>query len=81
MEKETIDIFKHKYVPKYAVLKEEEIQELLMKYNISSKQLPKMLSNDPVAKLLGAKPGNILKIVRKSPTTGDSITYRVIVHA
>ena len=81
MEKETIEILKHKYVPKYSILKEEEIQELLVKYNISPKQLPKMLSNDPIAKLLGVKPGSILKIVRRSPTTNESVTYRVIVHA
>ncbi len=81
MEKETIDILKHKYVPKYSILEEEEIQELLLKYNISPKQLPKMLSNDPIAKLLGVKPGSILKILRRSPTTNESVTYRVIVHA
>ncbi|MCD6547009.1 MAG: DNA-directed RNA polymerase subunit H [Nanoarchaeota archaeon] len=74
-----IDIFKNKLVPKSRILKEEEEKELLEKYNISKKQLPRILVSDPVAKALNAKPGNIIEFTRESKTAGMSKFYRVVV--
>lgn len=76
-----IDILKHSFVPKYEKLNEEEVKNLLKQYNISVKQLPKMLSNDPVAKTLDLKPGDVIKVIRKSPITKKSVFYRVVVDA
>jgi len=73
------DVLKHELVPKHIILTEEEKKELLEKLNITPKQLPKILISDPVVKAIGAKKGDIIKIIRKSVTAGESIYYRVVV--
>lgn len=40
--------------------------------------LPKILDSDPVVKLIKARPGQVLRIVRKSPTAGESVYYRIV---
>lgn len=42
-------------------------------------QFPKIFKSDPAIKLLKAKPGNLVKIIRKNDVTGESTYYRVIV--
>ncbi len=37
------------------------------------------MRNDPLAQSAGAKPGDILKIVRESPTAGETVVYRLVV--
>ncbi|HIQ50129.1 MAG TPA: DNA-directed RNA polymerase subunit H [Nanoarchaeota archaeon] len=73
------NILKHKLVPEHVVLSEEEKRKLLEKYNISEKQLPKILAKDPVVKAIGAKPGDVIKIIRKSPVAGKVIYYRLVI--
>ncbi|MGB9675469.1 MAG: DNA-directed RNA polymerase subunit H [Candidatus Nanoarchaeia archaeon] len=67
-EPKKIDVLKHFLVPEHQILTKEEVQALLERYNISPLQLPVLLSSDPIAKAIGAKPGDIVKIIRKSPT-------------
>ena len=73
------NILKHELVPKHVILNENEKKELIEKLKIKDVNLPKILTNDPVVKSIGAKEGDILKIVRKSPTAGTSIYYRIVV--
>ncbi len=73
------NILEHELVPKHVLLSEEERKEVLKEYRATLKQLPRMLASDPVAKLLGAKPGDVVKIIRKSPTAGENVYYRVVV--
>ena len=77
--KREIDISKNELVPKHFVLSEKEKEELLKRYGITLKELPRILSSDPMVKKLGAKPGDVIKIERKSPTAGKTIYYRVVV--
>ncbi len=79
-EKEKFDITQHSLVPKHVKLSEEEKKEKLKKYKISLKQLPSILDKDPIIKLLNAIPDDVIKIIRKSPTVGESFYYRVVVH-
>lgn len=76
-----VDITKHTLVPKYQILNDEEKKKVLKGYNIILKQLPKIMKNDPVVKVIGGHVGDVLKITRKSPTAKESIYYRVISNA
>ncbi len=80
MEEKEFNILKHELVPEHIIVKdEEEIKELMNKYNIIPEQLPKILKSDPAAKAIDAKEGDIIKIIRKSPTAGVSVYYRIVV--
>lgn len=75
----SFNIFNHQLVPKHEILPKEEAEELLKLYRIKPYKLPRIKSSDPVVMLIGAKPGDILKITRKSLTAGDYVTYRHVV--
>ena len=70
------DLFQHELVPTHEFASEAEIQDIIDKYAIDVKQLPKILISDPAVQLLGAKIGDVVKIIRESPTAGKYITYR-----
>lgn len=74
-----IDIEKHELVPKHIILNEQEKEEVLKSYGISLRQLPRILVSDPVIKLLNGKLGDVVKIIRKSPTAGETVYYRVVI--
>ncbi|MEE9378257.1 MAG: DNA-directed RNA polymerase subunit H [Candidatus Lokiarchaeia archaeon] len=74
-KKKRIDVLLHKFVPKHVLLTKEESQNLLEKYQIEVNDLPQMFEKDPVAVAIGAKEGDIVKIIRDSNTTVKSVDY------
>ena len=72
-----VDITEHELVPKHILLSKEEKDHLLKRYRIKENQLPKILVTDPVARFLGLKRGDVVKIIRVSETAGRYITYRI----
>ena len=74
-KKKRIDVLLHKFVPKHVLLTKEESQNLLEKYRIEVNDLPQMFEKDPVAISIGAKEGDIVKIIRDSNTTVKSVNY------
>lgn len=74
-KKKRIDVLLHKFVPKHVLLTKEESQNLLEKYRIEVNGLPQMFEKDPVAIAIGAKEGDIVKIIRDSNTTVKSVNY------
>ena len=52
---------------------------VLEKYSINKESLPKIHITDPVIKLIEAKEGAVVKIIRNSRTTGSAIYYRFVV--
>ena len=74
-----LDITKHELVPKHEILNENEKKELLQKYGITLRQLPRILITDAMVKILNAKIGDVIKITRNSPTAGETVYYRVVV--
>ncbi|BAI61287.1 DNA-directed RNA polymerase subunit H [Methanocella paludicola SANAE] len=73
------DVLTHDLVPNHILLTEEETQELLKRYSITRGQLPKIKSSDVVVKQIGAKPGDVLKIIRRSLTAGKAVAYRLVI--
>jgi len=79
MEKKKFNILDHELVPEHIVLSKEEAEEVLKKFNIKPEQLPKILTTDPVVRAIGAKKGDIIKVIRRSKTALKSVVYRLVV--
>ncbi len=77
-EKDEFKITEHYLVPKHDIMDEKEKAEVLKKFNISEKQIPKILQSDPVMKQMGAKTGSLIKITRDSQVAGVSVYYRIV---
>ncbi len=71
----------HALVPKHSKVSEKDRKELFAKYQIEAKDLPRMLVGDPAIAHLGVKEGDIVKVDRRSPTSGASVFYRRVVSA
>lgn len=80
LTKKKIDVLQHQLVPKHVLLTKKETQELLDEYNIRFTDLPQIFEKDPVAIAIGAKEGDVIKIVRESETTvNESLYYRYVI--
>jgi DNA-directed RNA polymerase subunit H (RpoH/RPB5) len=74
------NILNHVLQPKFNVLSEEEKEEVKLKYNITANgQFPDISRFDPVAQLIGIRPGEVCKIIRPSKTAVTTDYYRVCV--
>ena len=72
------NITHHEIVPKHILLNQDEVDMILKQYQTTRAQLPKLLTTDPVAKYYGMKAGDVCKIIRQSPMTGESYYYRIL---
>lgn len=73
------EITSHELVPKHEILSEEEKNKVLAKFSVTENQLPQIHVSDPVLQLIGGKPGQMVKITRKSQTAGEAVYYRLVV--
>ncbi|KYH38868.1 MAG: DNA-directed RNA polymerase subunit H [Candidatus Bathyarchaeota archaeon B23] len=73
------DIFQHELVPIHEILSEEERREVLEQYHVKPYQLPWIKASDPIAIIVGAEPGDILRVRGRSETAGEYISYRYVV--
>ena len=73
------EVSKHTLVPKHSKLNEKDKKELLEKYKVSTKDLPKIRKKDPAIQHLGVKVGDVVKVTRKSPVAGEAVFYRSVV--
>jgi len=69
----------HELVPEHVLLSPEESIAVLKTYGIEAPQLPKIHVDDPVAKEIEAKVGDVIKVIRRSPTAKQSIFYRLVI--
>ena len=74
-KKKQIDVLLHELVPHHVLMTKDETKELLDKFKIELHDLPQMFEKDPVAIAIGAKEGDVVKIVRNSATTVRSVEY------
>lgn len=73
------DIFKQTMVPKHELLTPEEKEEILAQYRVKPHQLPWIKASDPASRAIGARPGDIVRIIRDSPTAGKYASYRYVI--
>ncbi len=69
----------HVLVPKHEIMAKKDAEEVLKTYNCRTTDLPLIFVNDPAIVGLGVKPGDMIKITRKSATAGESFYYRYVV--
>ncbi len=78
-QKHKFNILEHELVPRHEIVPPEEATRILRELGVKPQQLPWLRVTDPVARAIGAKPGDIVRIYRKSPTSGETIVYRYVV--
>jgi DNA-directed RNA polymerase subunit H len=66
-------------VPKHEIMTISEAEQVLEKYHCKPTELPLIFVNDPAIVGLGVKPGDMIKITRKSATAGESFYYRYVI--
>ena len=69
----------HIYVPKHEIMTKKEAQKVLDEFNCKPTELPIIFVTDPAILGLGVKPGDMIRITRKSGTAGESTYYRYVV--
>lgn len=74
-----VDILKHEFVPPHEVLSKKDARAVLETLGLEKTQLPSIFASDPVITRIEAKVGDVIKITRKSPTSGVAVYYRVVV--
>jgi len=74
------NILEHQLVPPHRVLPLNELFLIQKKYNITKlTDLPEISRFDPVAQVIGIRPGQVCEIIRPSKTAIKSYYYRVCV--
>lgn len=72
-----VDIPANPLVPEHILLNEEEKEKLLLIY--PEKTLPKIYLDDIMVRYLGGKKGDIIKIIRITVISGNSVYYRRVI--
>ncbi len=78
-KKQTTEVITHILVPEHILLNEKEKNAILEKYNVTLSELPKIFVTDVAIVPLGVKPGDVIKIVKKSQTAGETVYYRGVI--
>jgi len=74
------NILNHTLVPPHRVMSNSEVADIMKKYNITDiVQFPDISRFDPVARVIGLRPGKVCHIVRPSKTSVTADYYRVCV--
>ena len=79
LKKNIILVPNHVYVPKHEIMTKKEAEQVLKEYNCNATELPLIFVTDPAIIGLGVKPGDMIRITRKSGTSGESLYYRYVV--
>jgi len=77
--KKTANYNDHILVPKHVKLSETEKKKLLENLKVSLTELPIITADDPAISSLKVERNDIIKIIRKSLTSGESVFYRRVI--
>jgi DNA-directed RNA polymerase subunit H (RpoH/RPB5) len=74
------NILDHTLVPEHRVLTQDEVLSVKKRYNImDDTQFPDISRFDPVAQVIGIRPGQVCEIIRPSKTAIKGYYYRICV--
>lgn len=74
------NILEHKLVPPHREMTDDEVKELMRRYNVTrASELPEISRFDPVAVAIGLRPGRVCEITRPSSTALYGKYYRVCI--
>ncbi|MFB6192850.1 MAG: DNA-directed RNA polymerase subunit H [Candidatus Nanohaloarchaea archaeon] len=76
-----MDVSDHVAVPEHRKMDEDEVEELLEKYDTTKDKLPKIERTDAAIKKLDPEVGDVIEIVRDSPTAGETTYYREVIES
>ena len=74
-----MNVSDHEAVPEHRKMDEEEVEELLERFDIEKEDLPKIKDNDAALKNMEIEIGDVIEIIRDSPTAGEAEYYRRVV--
>ena len=74
-----LNVLEHAMVPDHKIMSEDEVSDLLARYNITTEQLPKIYHDDPAVKTIGASADDVIRIIRASHTAGRAEAFRLVV--
>lgn len=73
------NVSRHALVPHHERVQPEDVDALLKRYNLRSRaQMPTIHVGDPMARYLGLRIGDVVKIKRPSQTAGYYFYYRAV---
>lgn len=75
------DVRNHHLVYNHSKASEVEKEALLKRYNITIRDLPKILRQDPAIAALNPAEGDVIKIERISKTAGKTEYYRQVMES
>lgn len=74
-----IDVTDHVAVPDHRIMDEDEIEEVLQKFDSEKEDLPEIQRTDAALKQKDVEVGDVIEIQRESPTAGKTTYYRKVV--
>ena len=74
------NILEHSLVPSHRIIYDNELKDVKLKFNITDdQQFPEISRFDPVAQVIGIRPGEVCEIIRPSKTAITTHYYRICV--
>jgi DNA-directed RNA polymerase subunit H (RpoH/RPB5) len=74
-----IDIRDHESVPEHRKMEEDEVEEVLDRFEAEKEDLPKIERTDAALKQMDVEVGDVIEIKRSSPTAGKTTYYRQVI--
>ena len=78
-ETQEYDATLHVLSPKHEKIPDDQVTGLLKTFNVEYAKLPKISLSDPAIENLEPKLGDVIKISRPSPTSGNTVYYRMVI--
>jgi len=74
------DISRHRKVPRHRIITDAEVETMMKEYNVKELSgLPKIDSQDAMAKWIGARPGDVVEVTGLCVTSAENKRYRYCV--